>query len=188
MKQKAQIDIIDISIPESDLRLETEDYDLAVAQPPESPPPGKGRKRLLWFAGGFILVVVASVMVWYLLTELSYEGPKPERRVAVPVAKPVSDRLTLNDFFIEVRDDQGKARILHCGVVLDIDGNKQQDLSSRELEMRKVIFKILGSRSLAVLLRPEERKGLKKEISEELNRLLGPGAVREVNFEKYLIM
>ena len=96
--------------------------------------------------------------------------------------------MPLSDFFIEVRDGQGKARILQCSVVLDIDRTRHQDLSNRQLEIRKTIYRILGSRSVAVLLGPEEKKIIKKDIHEELNGLFGKGAVKEVYFEKYIIL
>jgi flagellar basal body-associated protein FliL len=187
MKQKAQIDIIDISIPDSDLGPGPEDKDSSPA-PPDSPSPGRRRKKLLWLAGGIVLAVVVIVAVWYLAGEWQDAGSKKEQQAAVPAPSLDFDRLPLSDFFIEVRDGQGKARILQCSVVLDIDRTRHQDLSNRQLEIRKTIYRILGSRSVAVLLGPEEKKIIKKDIHEELNGLFGKGAVKEVYFEKYIIL
>ncbi|MDI9571140.1 MAG: flagellar basal body-associated FliL family protein [Pseudomonadota bacterium] len=192
MKQKAQIDVIDITIPESDLGPAPEEREAPPA-PPEAAPPAKFGKRLPWFVGGAVVVVVAIVAVWYLTMKPSTESVRKEQGVAAPAATPATPapthgRLPLSDFFVEVRDGEGKARILHCSVVLDIGGTGRGDLPERQVEMRKAIYRILGKRSVAVLLSPEERKSLKKDINEALNTLLGEGTVKGVYFEKYAIL
>jgi len=188
MKQKAHIDIIDVKIPDSDLVPETDAQRVPPAAPASETPIRK-RGRLIWVATGLsIFVFAALVSLWYFATASFHTGRQGEKK-AVPIAAVTApDKLPLDDFFVEVQDGQGQARILRCSLILDIGGQERQALLAKEVAIRNRIYQIIGRRSAPGLLAPEEKKRLKKDITDELNSLLGPNVIKDVYFDQYLLL
>jgi len=187
MKQKAHIDIIDVAVPDSDL-------EEGIAKAPEPDPaletssPRKIKPRWIWISGALMFVVVAIASLWYLAGGHLTGEAKKEHHPAASVAALISDHLQLDGFFIAVHDEQGKPRILQCGIILDIDRKRHREILEKEVEIRKAIYQTVQKRPSSELLRPDEKRILKKDISDELNKLLGAGAVKAVYLDRYILL
>ena len=188
MKQKAQIDIIDVTVPDSDLVSVVDEQPMPPEAPVSEKPHGK-RKRLIWLAAGLAIFAFAALgSLWYFTV-----GPSPsarqEEKKAVPIkGVSVPEKLRLENFFVAVYDDRGQARILRCSLVLDIETEARQALLDKEVTIREKIYRIIGQRSVALLLSPDEKKRLKKDITDDLNSFLGQTLVKEVYFDQYILL
>ncbi len=189
MKQKAQIDIIDVHVPDSDL---TPEVEATPAVPPPEPasgtPVGKRGRWIMAATGLAIFVIAALVTLWYFTATSVHKGPQEEQK-AVPVAAAAApEKLPLSNFYVEVQDEQGRARILRCSLILDIDVRERPALLAKEVTIRNRIYKIIARRSAALLLVPDEKKRLKKDITDELNTLLGQNVIKDVYFDQFILL
>lgn len=188
MKQKAHIDIIDIKVPDSDLISQDDAQGGPPAAPVSEIPDRKKGRRVGLATGLSIIVFAAFLSLWYVAV-VSFRTDRQEKKNAAPVeAVPAPAGLPLDNFFVEVQDEQGRERILRCNVILDIEGQERRALLTNEVAIRKKIYQVIGRRSAPILFTPEEKKRLKKDIADELNRLLGRNVIKDVYFDQYILL
>lgn len=92
------------------------------------------------------------------------------------------------DFIIDIKGNGGKSNVLMCDVVLEMVETPKLAEPGSNTDVRKVIYRIVQSRSAIALRSLEERKKMKKEIVQELDKLLGAGVIQDVYFINYFIM
>ena len=92
------------------------------------------------------------------------------------------------DFMIDVKDSGGKSNVLMCDVAVDTGNSPQIFDASKSIDVRNIIYRIMQSRNASALKSPDERKKIRKEITMELNKLLGPGVVQDISFVNYFVM
>ena len=106
-----------------------------------------------------------------------------------PDAASESERFVqINDFIIDVQDSAGKTRVLMCDVVLHMEENYDRFDLEKDADVRKVIYRVVQTRSAVALKTVEERKKIKTAVAEELRKILGEGSVKKVYFTNYFIM
>lgn len=94
----------------------------------------------------------------------------------------------LSNFIIDLKDKAGKSKILLCDIIFDVNTQKNTvDLTDRK-DIRKLICQVAAAKNAVVLRSIEERKKLKKEILDSVNKILGDEIVQNVYFANYVIM
>ncbi len=205
MVEKAKLDVLE-NLPDIELTdlnspmMEQEESSLPVAQEKWA-----FNKILLIGMPAIIVVLVITGLLWFYLsrtdttvTKLKSVPPavviekKPanDERISAPVAvEPVKmNNAYFKDFIIDLKDKAGKSKILLCDVVFDVsEAGIIAELENRN-DIRNLIYQTATGRNAVVLKSIEERKRLKKELVQELNKMLGDGIVKNVYFTNYVIM
>jgi flagellar basal body-associated protein FliL len=185
MAQKAQIDILDLPLIEGD----GVPTDITVdSEPPLAEVKKKNPKKLYWIASLAIITVVMVVSAGYY-TWLHQGGRKtmtPVVATGTPGQK--SFMAVMDDFNVDVKDDKGNKRLLSCGFLLEMAPHEDGKSIEGKLEIRKLIFETLHKRTASDLFRNDEKKEIKKEIMDGVNRLLGAERIKEIYITKYLLL
>jgi flagellar basal body-associated protein FliL len=197
MKQKAQIDVLDLPLMEDD-EIPKDIKDVTVDSEPSlnegedaTPLPGKAnkaKKKLLWIASSFIIVIIAVVTAGYFIC--FQQGEKKAVLPVVATGTPGQNSFlaVMDDFNIDVKDDKGNIRLLSCGFLLEMAPHEDGKSIESRLEIRKLIFDTLHRRMVSDLIKNDEKKAIKKEITDGVNRLLGAEKVKETYITKFLLL
>lgn len=186
MKQKAQIDILDLQLIEGgeatpDITLENE---------PQLPQKEKksAKKKLYWIISLAIIAILSVAIAGYYVV-----FQKSEKKVVVPVAASVtpgqrSALAVIDGFNVDVKDDKGNIRLLSCGFLLEMDPREDGKSIETRLDIRKFIFDTLHKRKVSDLISNDEKKAIKKEITVGVNRLLGADKIKETYITKFVLL
>jgi len=145
-------------------------------------------KKLIWIAASSIvaitMIVGTAYFVWF---------HQSEKKIVVPVmATGISGQKSfmavMDNFNIDVKDDKGSIRLLSCGFMLEMAPNEDGKQIESRLEIRKLIFDTVHKRMVSDLIKNEEKKAIKKEITDGVNRLLGAEKVKETYITKFLLL
>lgn len=206
--QKAKLDILE-NIPDIDAAGAQEGIDgvshIAGRQ--------WANNKLIALASALVLVLlVIAGGVWFYLTKSSslkdkeemvstdgdgsVKGNKVIGEATVinnidPSALPRPDKVTtiyFKDFFIDLKDSDGKSKLLVCDVAIDIIENQDDTRLANSIDVRKTIYLAAKGKSAVALKSSEERKRLEKEITAKLARILGEGVIKNLYFTNYLIV
>ncbi|PKN10753.1 MAG: hypothetical protein CVU72_00025 [Deltaproteobacteria bacterium HGW-Deltaproteobacteria-7] len=168
--------------------------------------------KLLIIFGPIILIVliVVGVLIFYLMDTVSpvHQTPATGKKNYQATEQQLLDKTNLNqnavnlaavaseawrivylkDFMIDLKDSKGNNYVLMCDVAFDVDGKINLDQLENNTSVRDIIYKAAQSRSVVALRSVEERKKMKKELTSELEKILGKGSVKNVYFMNYFIM
>ncbi len=87
-----------------------------------------------------------------------------------------------DDFFVRLKDDRKKDRILVCVVVMQL--NRGMRLPEERTQLRKIIYKTLKERSGL----SEIRQGLREKIKVRLNAFMGDEIIGNIYFTKFVLL
>ncbi len=202
MVEKAKLDVLE-NLPDieiTDVKIQAEEQSFSVAQKKWAL-----NKLFLIAAPAIIVVLVITGVLWFYLTRTvttaklksgtqvtAIEKKKTVNAEKISTQAPIerlkANNVYFNDFIIDLKDKTGKSKILMCDVVFDVsEADKIGDLENRS-DIRSLIYSTATGRNAVVLRSIEERKRLKQELLQELNKMLGDGIVKNVYFTNYLIM
>ncbi|PKN77299.1 MAG: hypothetical protein CVU52_01095 [Deltaproteobacteria bacterium HGW-Deltaproteobacteria-10] len=203
MVEKAKLDVLE-NLPDieiTDIKIQSEELSLPVTKEKWA-----FNKLLLIAAPALIVVLVITGVLWFYLSRPDPEVAKLKSGppvTAIEQKKPVQDEVIVTkaaiepvkvntvqfkDFIIDLKDKTGKSKILMCDVVVDVsDSVKIAELENRS-DIRNIIYSTATVKNAVVLRSIEERKRLKQEMLQELNKMLGDGIVKSVYFTNYVIM
>lgn len=187
MKRKAQLDLLDINA-----------HDNAAMESGEGVPTTSHDKQVSGIKMGKLVVaatataaviVVISIALWYFYLHTQRIEPS-FKQAGAPLTKvqDPSGPVSLDDFFIAVRDDRGNIRILSCGFVLETESGKQKEWAAKQADLRRFIYETVAKRTVSELLDTQGKKALKKEIQDGLEALLGKGTIKTVYLSKYTVL
>jgi flagellar basal body-associated protein FliL len=199
MVQKAKLDILE-NLPELEIIEASSDIQ------EESFPPLRGKwatnKLLLIGAPVLIGVFVLAGLLWFYVTQtptiisspqivnpdIIDDIKKGDVSAATAGEQDKQNTAYLKDFIIDLKDKNGKNRILLCDIAVDL--NEEKDIVGLENngDMRSIIYTTAKLRGAVALKSIEERRRLKKELLQEFNKMLGEGIVKNVYFTNYIIM
>ncbi|MEN6319165.1 MAG: flagellar basal body-associated FliL family protein [Syntrophaceae bacterium] len=91
----------------------------------------------------------------------------------------------LDNFTIDLRDDNGQYRVLVCDIAIVLNPDKK--ISENKLEVRKKAYNALKNKGKYILTSSKAYRTIKKEMRDELDGLLG-GGVKEVYFTKFILL
>ncbi|MFA5183097.1 MAG: flagellar basal body-associated FliL family protein [Syntrophales bacterium] len=186
MKQKAQIDILDLPLIEgNDVPI---DVTVDIETPPLREAKNTNRNKLYLVVTVAIItiitVAIAGYFIWFQKSE-----KKPVASVVAPVTTGQKSFVAVMDGFnVDVKDDKGVVRLLSCGFILELAPHEDGKALESRLEIRKLIFDILHKRRVGDLIRNDEKKEIKKEITDGVNRLLGAEKVRDIYITKFVLL
>ena len=186
MKQKAQIDILDLPLIEGD-EVPT---DITVNSESSLLPDVKinNKKKLYWIISlsiiTIITVIIAGYFFWFQKSEKKTIAPV----VATGTPGQKSFLAVMDDFNVDVKDDKRLVRLLSCGFLLEMAPHEDGKSLESKPEIRKLIFDTLHKRAVSDLIRNDEKKEIKKEITDGVNRLLGAEKVKETYIMKFLLL
>jgi flagellar basal body-associated protein FliL len=205
MVQKAKLDVLD-NLPEIEIIAADAQTEVQEEPLPISKEGWAFNKLLLLGAPVFIVALVIIGALWFFLFRTI--SPMVTAKPDAPVAKieekvtPGADNLNIpvavepvkmntayfKDFLIDMKDKTGKSKILLCDVAFNLSEEKNiAELENRQ-DIRNVIYQTVKGKNVVALKSIEERKLLKKELSQELNKIIGDGIVKNVYFTNYIIM
>ncbi len=203
MVEKAKLDVLE-NLPDieiTDIKIQSEELSLPVVVKEK----WAFNKLFLIAAPALIVVLVITGVLWFYLTRTDPKVAKIKSSPPVAavekksvqdeviVAKAAIEPIKVNnvyfkDFIIDLKDRTGKSKILMCDVVFDVsDSVKIAELENRS-DIRNIIYSTTTAKNAVVLRSIEERKRLKQEMMQELNKILGDGIVKSVYFTNYVIM
>ena len=91
----------------------------------------------------------------------------------------------LDNFAIDLRDNNGQYRVLVCDIAIVMNPDKK--ISGNTLEMRKKAYNTLKNKGKYILTSSKAYRTVKKEIRDELDGLLG-GGVKDIYFTKFILL
>jgi flagellar basal body-associated protein FliL len=202
MAKKAKIDLLELNAPEKDEAFVKEDVpdqtvlDAPVHEAEQIPVEKKARawkrlpKNTKWIGFSVLVMLLAAVVVGHLWfnppTKPPTESiPGDALKPNVPSAEPI---VILDHFVVDVRNSDGAVRMLFCDIAVELADPRTAGATRARVDVRNVIFNVLKSKQVNDMLMPEGRNGLKGEIKEELNRLMGDGAVKNVYFSRFEVI
>lgn len=205
MVRKAKLDVLE-NLPEIEITDVITQTEVQVEPLSVSGEKWAVNKLLLISVPVLIPVLVITGVLWFYLTRTDTTGaklnsgtpaaiienkePVSAEKISIQAAsEPVKMNIAyFKDFIIDLKDKTGKSKILMCDVVFDVsEGKNTAELENRK-DIRSLICQTATGKNAVVLRSIEERKRLKKELLQELNKMLGEGIVKNVYFTNYLIM
>ena len=141
-----------------------------------------------------ILMVVGALLVGAGGSAAFFIMTKPEPATTIePVAVATNERpgiVELEEFMVNINDETGQ-RFAKLNMRLTIQPAREaSNLNEDELlqaKMRDRILTLLSSKSVADLLGPVGKEGLRHEIKAQLDPIIEDGEIEEVLFSDFMI-
>jgi len=121
---------------------------------------------------------------------LYFRGNRPdtagEKGSASAVAA-LQSVIPFENFTIDLKDPQGKYKLLICDVVLELN---RPDVMTEEKKVviRKTICEAARNKSTDLLGSSQAHRVFKRQISSELDRLMGQEVIRDVYVTKFVLL
>lgn len=207
MVQKAKLDVLE-NLPGGEITDANLQHD-APATPLYAPLWKKWALNKLLLVGApvfiVLLVVIGGLLFYFMRTgtapvtnvksvtqPLALQDKKTvntEKINLPPAGQPIKvNTAYLKDFIIDLKDKAGKSKILLCDIVFDLTEEKNTVELENRKDIRKLVCQTAASRNAIVLRSIEERRKLKNELREEVNKMLGGEIVKNIYFLNYVIM
>lgn len=190
MVKKASLDILNIesseplNIPEpKDAGLEDES-----ALAPEPAVLKKKRIPKFWIVSGSVASLILMVSIFWFVLKCPDWVRQFHRNQAGPGAQIPEAMADLHGFYVDLKDDQGRVRILACDVRLVVADREDPGRLEARSDLRIAIYRVIQGISYARLVDPMGFQHLKTAIFKEMRRTLGPGVVDEVYLTNFLLM
>jgi flagellar basal body-associated protein FliL len=150
---------------------------------------GSGRlKVLLILVATILLVSAAAGGIGYWAgtgRPLSATPPGDTPKTVMPAP----EKLALFDHFVvDIRDKKGDIRIAFCDVAVELEHPRVAGPAHDQVEVRQVIHAVLKKRLNVDGMSSEVKEALKIELKNELNRLLGEKAVKNIYMTRYEVI
>ena len=201
MAKKAKIDLLDVHTSEEDRassRDETRDdrgLDGGHEEARNDKKPawisrlGAGRfKILLILIVTILFVAIAGGSIWLYCVRGKNESvstQKDARKTVIPSGERVA---LFAHFVIDVRDKKGDIRIAFCDLAVELEHPRAAGAAGEQVEVRNVIYAVLKRKPIIDGLSPEGRDLIKIELKNELNRLLGENAVKNIYITRFEVI
>lgn len=164
---------------------------------PEGPLEGEAGKREKWwrllrwlirkkFIVGSLLLAFSGIVGISLLIFPAGKDSSKNHGIEFTEVRSINDNVeNLDGFFVDLKDEHGHYRVLVCDIVIMMNPDKK--ISGDKSELRKRAYNALKNKGTHVLTSSKAFSTIKKEIQDELNRLLG-GGIKEVYFTKFMVL
>ncbi|SEM35495.1 Flagellar basal body-associated protein FliL [Syntrophus gentianae] len=194
MKQKVQIDVLDVSLFDRDSDSEEKDSpgESSSLDPLDHQKNGnrwwKSKKTLL--ASCLAFFSASSIIIAFFILEFHQTKPKGNtvKKVPSPIYRNQQRFASLQDFVINFKDHNGKDRFCSCSLTLEAGPNDLPASEKDVIDLRKVLYKIFQQKKINELLVIRDKKALKDEISFEVQQQLGRKFLYKIFFTKFVIL
>ncbi len=129
----------------------------------------------------FLCVIGVSFMIFPARNDSHIDSGR-ELAEARPIPENVE---TLDNFIIDLTDEQGHYRVLVCDITLVM--NPDKNISANKLDTRKKAYDALKNKGKYALISSKSYSIVKKEMRDELDRVLG-GGIKEVYFTRFMLL
>ncbi len=189
MKQKVQIDVLDVSLFERANDLDSTD------ESPSGTPPGKSpgakwptsKKILIGLCLILVSVSLAAALYFFFLPSKNPEGHAIKRQ-ALAVQQDRERFAALQNIIISFKDQSGRDRLLVCSLVLDA-GSEHRFLSRQQVvDLRKFVYKIVQEKRTKDPAAMRDKNKLKDHIILEMNQRFGNRFSSGIYFTKFVIL
>jgi flagellar basal body-associated protein FliL len=189
MAKKVKLDIPEIRR----VRTEEEPEEIDPSPPAEasdSPRPSTVWTGKKWILMGVVAVSVCLIAVGAVLfvmkTEKKNITSAPLKQPTVAITNPL--QRNFDNFVVDYRDGSGNVRIVMFAFAVELNKPVNGNAIEDRAELRGAIYTLSKKKSVASLLSPGDRKGLRNEIAAELERRLGAGVVKAVYFTNFYVL
>ncbi|HOD35779.1 MAG TPA: flagellar basal body-associated FliL family protein [Syntrophales bacterium] len=134
---------------------------------------------------GILLFLVVAVSVGMYLKG-SRPDADPKKGAATP-AMALQSVFSFENFTIDLKDPQGKYKLLICDVVLELN---RPDVMTEEKKVviRKTIYEAARKKSPDLLGSSQAHRVFKRQVSTALGSLMGQGVIRDVYVTKFVLL
>lgn len=139
-----------------------------------------------------LILLILAVLVGGALTfgVLRFTGmlSRGEEAQAKP-AKHATETLDLGSRVINLANDGGPSHYLRVQVVLEYKKDKKlaEEIKARQPQITEAVLTILRSKKVEEVLPVQNQEALKKQILEQINKIVGDGKVEQVYFTDFLV-
>jgi flagellar FliL protein len=150
---------------------------------------GAGRlKVLLILIVTILFVAIAGGSIW-LYDGRGKKESVPTQKDAQKTVIPAGETVALfANFVVDVRDKKGDIRIAFCDIAVELEHPRTAGAAGEQVEVRNVIHAVLKRKPIVEGLSPEGRELIKIELKNELSRLLGEKAVKNVYITRFEVI
>ncbi len=195
MVQKAKLDIME-NLPDIETDQEEPKKEELIPLETAAVKPEKWafNKLLMILAPVGIIVIVIGASLWFLIAKVIY-APQKEKPVIVAAVEEKTSRPAIElkvahvrDFMIDMKDKNGKARVLLCDLAFDVTEEKYIKELENRADVRGMIYRTARGKDPASLKSVNDRKNFKIELAKEAKSMLGQNVINNIYFTKYVIM
>ena len=141
------------------------------------------RKKLIATAILFTFFCVIGVSL--MIIPARNDSRIDSERELVEVRSTPENIATLDNFIIDLTDEHGHYRVLVCDITIVM--NPDKNISANRLDTRKKAYDALKNKGKYALISSKSYSIVRKEMRDELDRLLG-GGIKEVYFTKFMLL
>ncbi|MFB3925556.1 MAG: flagellar basal body-associated protein FliL [Syntrophales bacterium] len=181
MVRKVNLDILEVDLQQTGAEAPREE---PVPEVRETAPPQKwGRLgKALVISSSLFLLLSIGLTVWFQVHKKPGVQESEMQKSAI-----LSDGLEyMERFAIDLKDDRGNFKVLLCDIALEL--NQGASITKEKTDIRRTIYRTLKSKNIDKLILPKAKKGLKKEIESELEKVLGGKIVKQVYFTRFTVL
>jgi flagellar FliL protein len=156
-------------------------------------------KRFSFFKVGLPVILIQAVVAYFLASNFIVPriyGKTGNVKVAeTKETKEIEEKpkddfgqiYNLDEVIVNPADSQGMQFVL-INFGFEVQTEKDiKTLSEREVQLRDIIIKILGAKTLAELDGPDDKENLRREVKKALNPILPKHHLLNVYFSNYII-
>ena len=198
MAKKAELDILDVPIDEKNEESLKDDNALAQNEDKSSEQRTAGeflsrvkayvRKPLCWIIMISVVLLGSTIMgisIWLHNGQDTKTSVTQGGQAASETIIPAKEEMVLlTGFVVDLKDGKDNIRIAFCDIVLEPEKIQTLDTIRNHAGTRSLIYGILKSKKVEELLSPELRIGLKTDLKNGLNSLLGETLVKNIYFSR----
>jgi len=177
MKQKVQIDVLDVTLYDRGLNGEVDSIEESASPdlPEKKNNDGKWWKsKRIIFSSCLIIILLFLGFTFYFTYQYTSIIKRTPANKVVHTSSPAQPKLaSLKEFIVNFKDSNGKEKIFICALALEISPDKKLLLKEDYFDVRKIIYKKLIKYSLENLSLIRDKNRLKDDISAEINKQLG---------------
>ncbi|MBU1003333.1 MAG: flagellar basal body-associated FliL family protein [Proteobacteria bacterium] len=201
-QQKVELDLEDAPFLEDDDEEEDEEEEapVLVEEPEPEGTPVWYKNRKIQIAAGASLLLLVGLIIGSLLLKPEPEVSQPETEQETleteqaipppPVEEPVPEDflVTLDPFWVEQKDENGKIRFLVCQFTAVTQNEKLSfEISQKTTVLRDAVFYYLKNKDLTFLSDKKNAEALKADVLSVVNQYLSVDRLETLLIEQYLV-
>ena len=139
--------------------------------------------KVLVPAGAAVVLLVSASVVYVLSQKQEAAEQKSQAASTVSAVR----EAVFADFSIDLKDAQGRYRFLQCDVTIEFQSEVTLT-EDRKVEIRKIIYMSAKKKGPELIGVSDSGDRFKKEMRDELQDLLGEGALKDIYITRYVLI
>jgi flagellar basal body-associated protein FliL len=190
MKQKVQIDVLDVSLYDKGNNPEGDELTDQSSSSEKKSPGGRWwkSKKICLAVSLTLLSSLFGVAIFFFTSVETKPKGNVVKKVAASVHRDQLRYLSLQDCVINVKDRSGKDRFFLCTLMLE-RSSQDKPLSEEDLiAVRKDIYKLLQKKCFDELPRTRDKVRLREDILREINNRFNSRFAAKIYFTKFVFL